>query len=1067
MIKKFTQLTTIVLGLLISCNLSAQVTGVRYLLKFDTTNCLYNAHIVIASGSANTPVQRAQFNAQLTLVVPTSDSLEIVEKFMPLQANQLYNGTVPLDWVISSTRFAPCDQPESNFFSIVPSLSPVSHYYNLAAGDTVKLFSLRVLDRVTMNPSWSCGENIRFFINGSDPGSDGVCMEGGDFSNGFTLGGLAQLYMENLPHIYPPKPALTFDNVCSEDININLSYYTPACQSPATFEWSGPGYASTTQDVFIPNANTSNNGSYFVTVTDALGCTSTLEIETEVKPDAGANQQICGSGSVFISGSPNTGTWEADSSNPPGASLNPSFGGNASVNFTPGSTGNYQFIFSSSLCKDTMQISVSSALTPAILGEDGICDGGSTILTASGGTTYVWSNGSNSSTTTANSSGLYTVTVTGTGGCTAEISKFINSNPAPSADISGDDNICSGESTTLTASGGVSYLWSNSSVNPEITVTTGNNYSVTVTDANGCTAVASRNVDVNSLPNAVISGSDGLCAGENVTLTASGGSFYNWSTSDNTASISTNMAGNYTVTVTDANGCTDVESKNITIFPSPTANISGPDAVCSGSSINLTASGGISYIWSNAFTTPDITISTTDNYSVTVTDANGCTDEANKNISVNNLPVANISGNNEICSGESTILTASGGVSYLWSTGSTDSDITVSVTDNYSVTVTDANGCTDESNISLNVNPSPTASITGDNTICTGENSSFTALGGETYLWGGGQTTSAISVSTAGDYFVTVTDASGCTSTGTRTLTINDNPTAAITGAPEICSGGSVNWVASGGATYLWSTTETGSTISVSTAGDYDVTVTDANGCTSTASQTLTISAAPTASITGDNAICAGETSSFTALGGTSYLWNTTDTDATITVSTAGDYTVTVTDASGCTSTGTRTLTINDNPTASITGATEICSGGSVNWVASGGATYLWSTTETGSTISVSTAGDYDVTVTDANGCTSTASQTLTISAAPTASITGDNAICAGETSSFTALGGTSYLWSTTDTDATITVSTAGDYTVTVTDASGCTSTGTRTLTINDNPTASITGATEICSGVA
>ncbi|MBK9256236.1 MAG: hypothetical protein IPM42_12175 [Saprospiraceae bacterium] len=818
----------------------------------------------------------------------------------------------------------------------------------------------------------------------------------------------------------------------------------------ATYLWSTTETSST--------ISVSTAGDYDVTVTDANGCTSTASqtLTISAAPTAsitGDNAICAGETSSFTALGGTSYLWNTTDTD---ATITVSTAGDYTVTVTDAS---------GCTSTGTRTLTINDNPTAAITGATEICSGGSVNWVASGGATYLWSTTETSSTISVSTSGDYDVTVTDSNGCTSTASQTLTISAAPTASITGDNAICAGETSSFTALGGTSYLWNTTDTDATITVSTAGDYTVTVTDASGCTSTGTRTLTINDNPTAAITGATEICSGGSVNWVASGGATYLWSTTETNSTISVSTAGDYDVTVTDSNGCTSTASQTLTISAAPTASITGGNAICAGETSSFTALGGTSYLWNTTDTDATITVSTAGDYTVIVTDASGCTSTGTRTLTINDNPTAAITGATEICSGGSVNWVASGGATYLWSTTETSSTISVSTAGDYDVTVTDANGCTSTASQTLTISAAPTASITGDNAICAGETSSFTALGGTSYLWNTTDTDATITVSTAGDYTVTVTDASGCTSTGTRTLTINDNPTAAITGATEICSGGSVNWVASGGATYLWSTTETSSTISVSTSGDYDVTVTDANGCTSTASQTLTISAAPTASITGDNAICAGETSSFTALGGTSYLWNTTDTDATITVSTAGDYTVTVTDASGCTSTGTRTLTINDNPTAAITGATEICSGGSVNWVASGGATYLWSTTETNSTISVSTAGDYDVTVTDSNGCTSTASQTLTISAAPTASITGGNAICAGETSSFTALGGTSYLWNTTDTDATITVSTAGDYTVTVTDASGCTSTGTRTLTINDNPTAAITGATEICSG--
>jgi uncharacterized protein YjdB len=191
----------------------AQVTGVKYMLKYNDTTRLFDMNLVITGGSATTKAHRTQFNAAISFVIPNTDSIAIVQRFMPLQNNGEYNGTVPMEWLVSYRINSPAAQPQNNFYSIVPSLSPTSHYNNLNTNDTIKLFSVRVfrLDGSTVNP---CADNIRLYVNGFDPHASDPGMYDTDASNGFTIGGISQVYTGNIITISPitllPKPTLTF-----------------------------------------------------------------------------------------------------------------------------------------------------------------------------------------------------------------------------------------------------------------------------------------------------------------------------------------------------------------------------------------------------------------------------------------------------------------------------------------------------------------------------------------------------------------------------------------------------------------------------------------------------------------------------------------------------------------------------------------------------------------------------------------------------------------------------------------------------------------------------------------
>lgn len=169
-----------------------QVESVDYLLKYNCETNQYDVSIMILEGSASSIPERVQLNSQISIVVPTGEAIVITNKYMPLQSNQNYTGTAPLDWTMSNPIFAPASQPENDFYSIFPKLSPASFYNDLEAGDIIKLFSF------TAGDSGQYDENVRFYKNGIDPDDSAEGMSGGDFSNGFTIGSTENIYNGNV-----------------------------------------------------------------------------------------------------------------------------------------------------------------------------------------------------------------------------------------------------------------------------------------------------------------------------------------------------------------------------------------------------------------------------------------------------------------------------------------------------------------------------------------------------------------------------------------------------------------------------------------------------------------------------------------------------------------------------------------------------------------------------------------------------------------------------------------------------------------------------------------------------
>lgn len=399
--------------------------------------------------------------------------------------------------------------------------------------------------------------------------------------------------------------------------------------------------------------------------------------------------------------------------------------------------------------------------------------GGTVTLTGSAAVNYVWSTGATTQSITVASSGSYTVTATNGAGCTgSSAAVVVTINPSISSSITASNTIYCSANVTLTSSNATSYLWSTGATTQAISVANGT-YTVTVTNASGCTSQSSQVITLGTVPTATInpSGTTNQCGGT-VTLTASPASAYLWSSGQTVQAINA-TSGVYTVTVTSASGCTAVSSAStVVINPIITALISPASATTCGGNVTLTATAATSYQWSTGATTQIVSVGA-GTYTVTVTNASGCTSSTSATVSTATAAIATITPASPIvqCGGTVT-LTSSAGSSYLWSDGSTTQAISA-VTGNYRVTVTAASGCTAISSLtSVTLSSNPSVSITGSGAICSGTSATLTATAGATYLWNTGATTQSITTSSAGSYTVTVSNSAGCTGSGSGLVTV-------------------------------------------------------------------------------------------------------------------------------------------------------------------------------------------------------------------------------------------------------------------------------------------------------
>ncbi|WP_159439029.1 T9SS type A sorting domain-containing protein [Maribacter ulvicola] len=687
---------------------------------------------------------------------------------------------------------------------------------------------------------------------------------------------------------------------------------------------------------------------YTAATDDCDGCdlsdSTTVTITINDNPTVVAEDaSVCLGESIQLEATPANGTWSGTGVSS-GGLFDSSVQGAGSFEVT-------YTVTDGNSCDGSDSATVTVNVLPEPVAEDAsVCLGATVQLEASpeGGT---WSGTGVSSTglfdTTGLSDDTYEVTYTTTddNSCVGETTAMVTINPLPIAEIGGVLEICSGNSTALTASGGTSYLWSTGATTAAIEVATAGDYTVTVTDENGCTAEKTVTVIVNDNPS-VVAEDTSVCLGESIQLEATPANG-TWSgtgvSSGGLFDSSVQGAGSFevTYTVTDGNSCDGSDSATVTVnvLPEPVAEDA---SVCLGATVQLEASpeGGT---WSGTGVSSTGLFDTTglsdDTYEVTytTTDDNSCVGETTAMVTINPLPIAEIGGVLEICSGSSTTLKADYESSnvYVWNTGATTSGITVDTAGDYTVTVTNTYGCTAEATVTVIVNDSPTVEAE-DASVCLGESIQLEATP-EGGTWSGtGVSSDGLfdsSVQGAGSFEVTytVTDGNSCDGSDSATVTVNVLPEPVAEDA-SVCLGATVQLEASpeGG---TWSGTGVSSTGLFDTTGlsddTYEVTytTTDDNSCVGETTATVTINPLPIAEIGGVLEICSGNSTVLTASGGTSYLWSTGATTAAIEVAAAGDYTVTVTDLNGCTAEEMVTVIVNEKNDPLFGEIEPICEG--------------------------------------------------------------------------------------------------------------------------------------------
>lgn len=482
---------------------------------------------------------------------------------------------------------------------------------------------------------------------------------------------------------------------------------------------------------------------------------------------------------------------------------------------------------------------------------------------------------------------------------------------------------------------------------------------------------------------------------------------------------------------------------NIVAFNNPTApviNPAGPISACTGDNIILTSDIPNGNIWSTGDSLQDLQVTADGSYTVTYTDINGCSATSlPTNVTFYAIPTAPVItalGSTVFCTGDSVLLSSNVLTNITWSDNTTDTITYAKNSDAYYVTYTDSNGCKANSNvINVTSNALPTFSILGNKTICTGDTTAFyPSIAGTNFSWSTGETTDTILVTNAGNYSLTLTDNNGCINTFNDQLNL-DTALVLLTSAlgnTTFCDGGSVDLTGNYSG-ILWSDSSTNDVLTAATAGVYTYSKTNTCGTFYSNNVTVTTIALPAAPIVvaqGATQFCQGNSVDIEVRPSDFIAWNTGDSTGIISANASGSYYAYYTDtATGCISkSNEETVTVWALPSTTITSAkTQLCSNDSITLSVNPSA--LWSTGDTTSSITVSTAGAYGVIITDGNGCVDSSKITIT-NYVPSPVIIGANGtttFCQGNTIQLISQT-TGVTWNTGLASDTLVADTSGNY---------------------------------------
>ena len=662
---------------------------------------------------------------------------------------------------------------------------------------------------------------------------------------------------------------------------------------------------------------------------------------------------------------------------------------------------------------DAVVITVETAPTLEFGPDQSLCFGEELILDAgNSGATYLWSNGATSQTIFVNQSGEYAVLVE-QGSCSVSDTIYVTITDELSNDFE-VDGVCSGAATIFNYTGSESnleYLWdfgdgtTSVQTSPQKIFTSSGiqNVSLTITDANGCSATITKPVDITPgiIPDFTFSNA---CEGaemeflQSSSYTGLDNLSFQWYFSDGQSASGSsvghvfNSVDTYVVRleVTNDFGCSASISKAVNILESPEVSIANVET-CESSTILDAENLGSTYLWSDNSIQQTLEVTTSGSYAVMVTDANGCFATDSVEVIIFEYEQPDLGADIEAC-GTLELNPSAVAASYEWSTGQTSSIIDVQTSGTYWVKTRSADLCPATDTIVVTINELPEFELGDPLEFCEGESvvlNPSSSIDIDSYSWSDGSTGETLEVAESGNYSVVLTSIDGCEYTDDIEVYVNELPEPPLVETYAACERIEL-FANNAGSSYVWSTGETSSSIEITSSGDYWVQINSVDGCSLIDSTSVTITTTPIVDLGFDQVICSGSQITLDAENaGAVYRWSTGATTKTIEIAETGEYAVEVS-YGGCSLSDTIRVTVLDELDIDFE-FTEACSGAATVFTYTGtesNISYSWNFGDGTSSVNASpskifsTSGSFEVllTITNQRGCSVSTSKTVVVS---------------------------------------------------------------------------------------